>query len=195
MQSYSLTDLPYSYDALQPIISNEIMELHHDKHHAGYVNGTNASLEKLAKARAGELEISHKAIMRDLSFNLNGHLMHELFWTVMQAPKSDNKPNSEILSLIDTNFNSFDAFKTEFAEASKTVEGSGWAVLGIDSNKNMAVFQLEKHNFLGIAGFTPILANDVWEHAYYLDYKNDRGAYVNAWWDVVNWDEVLRRAK
>jgi len=192
---YTLSELPYSYDTLQPIISKEIMELHHDKHHAGYVKGTNSALEKLEQSHSGLLDIDHKAIMRDLSFNLNGHLMHELFWTIMQAPKSNNIPNSEMLTLIKNNFNTLEAFKNEFATASKTVEGSGWTVLGINKDNELAIFQLEKHNLLGISGFKPILVNDVWEHAYYLDYKNDRGAYVEAWWDVINWEEVLKSVK
>lgn len=192
---YSLQPLPYAYEALEPVISREIMMLHHDKHHAGYVNGANSALELLQKARSGEVTVNRKAVMRDLSFNLNGHLMHELFWSVMRPAQKDNKPTSEMAEHLVKNFGSVESFMTEFADASKTVEASGWAVLGKDELGNLAVFQLEKHNLLGLSGFTPILANDVWEHAYYLDYKNDRGAYVEAWWQIVNWDEVLKRFK
>ncbi len=190
---YSLPDLPYAYDALEPVISKEIMQLHHDKHHLAYVNGANAALEQLEKARKGETEINIKAVMRDLSFNLNGHLMHEIFWENMRAPKEDNMPEGEVLSLIEKNFDSFDAFRKEYSEAAKAVEGSGWVVLMKDEKKNLFIGQLEKHNLLGINGFTPVLVNDVWEHAYYLDYKNDRGAYVEAWWKVVNWENVANR--
>lgn len=190
MQKYNLLNLPYEYDALQAVISKEIMQLHHDKHHAGYVKGANTALEKLAKARTGEIEISRKAVMRDLSFHVNGHVMHDLFWKVMRAPKAGNLPSDNFKTVIDKSFGSFDSFKTEFADASKSVEGSGWGVLSKDKDGDLFVTQLQNHNLLGLNGFTPILANDVWEHAYYLDYKNDRGAYVEAWWDVVNWDMV-----
>jgi Fe-Mn family superoxide dismutase len=189
---YSLPELPYAYDALAPVISKEIMELHHDKHHLAYVNGANAALELLEKGRGGEA-INIKAVMRDLSFNLNGHLMHEIFWQNMRAPKDGNAPEGELKSLLEASFDSWDGFVKEFGDAAKTVEGSGWAVLAKDSGRNLFVLQLEKHNLLGINGFTPILVNDVWEHAYYLDYKNDRGAYVDAWWKVVNWDDVSAR--
>src|SRR5690606_30474097 len=172
-KTYSLPDLPYAYDALEPVISKEIMQLHHDKHHLAYVNGANTALEQLEKARKGEIEINIKAVMRDLSFNLNGHLLHEIFWENMRPAKDDNAPSGEVLSLLEKNFGSFDAFKKEYSDAAKAVEGSGWVVLMKDEQNNLFVGQLEKHNLLGISGFTPILVNDVWEHAYYLDYKND----------------------
>jgi Fe-Mn family superoxide dismutase len=191
---YSLPQLPYAYNALEPVISEKIMKLHHSKHHQGYVNGANAALEKLEKARKGEVEISVKAVMRDLSFNVNGHVMHELFWSVMRPFKEDNNPEGELKELIEKSFGSVQKFKNEFNEACKSVEGSGWGVLGIDADKNLLVYQLEKHNLLGLNGFSPILANDVWEHAYYLDYKNDRGMYVEKWWNIINWDEVSKRA-
>lgn len=190
MQKYNLLSLPYEYNALQPVISKEIMQLHHDKHHAGYVKGANIALEKLAKARTGEIEISRKAVMRDLSFHVNGHVMHDLFWKVMRAPKAGNMPSDNFISVINKSFGSFDSFKTEFADASKSVEGSGWGVLSKDKDGDLFVTQLQNHNLLGLNGFIPILANDVWEHAYYLDYKNNRGAYVEAWWDVINWEMV-----
>lgn len=190
---YILPTLPYAYDALEPVISKEIMELHHDKHHAGYVAGANKALEMLEKARNGKLEINRKNIMNNLSFNLNGHLMHELFWSIMRPFKDNNMPEGALKELIEKNFGSIKSFMNEFNDASKSVEGSGWAVLGIDKDKNLLIYQLEKHNMLGLNGFTPVLANDVWEHAYYLDYKNARGSYVEAWWGIVNWDEVAKK--
>lgn len=194
-KTYSLPDLPYAYDALEPVISKEIMQLHHDKHHLAYVNGANTALEQLEKARKGEIEINIKAVMRDLSFNLNGHLLHEIFWENMRPAVENNMPEGEVLELLEKNFGSFDAFKKEYSDAGKAVEGSGWVVLMKDEEKNLFVGQLEKHNLLGINGFTPILVNDVWEHAYYLDYKNDRGAYVENWWKIVNWEDVGKRLK
>ena len=169
------------------------MELHHDKHHAAYVSGANAAFDKLEKARKGEIEIDVKAVLRDLSFNLNGHVLHEIFWPNMKAPEEGNKPGGRIEDSLNKNFGSVDAFKKQFAAAAKSVEGSGWAVLASDANQNLCITQVEKHNLMHIAGFKPILVLDVWEHAYYLDYLNDRGSYVDKWWAVVNWKDVEKR--
>lgn len=190
---YELPALPYAYNALEPVISAEIMMLHHDKHHAAYVNGANAALEKLEKARSGEQEIDIKAVLRDLSFNVNGHILHEMFWETMRAPQDNNMPGADVSALLDKNFGSFEAFQKQFSAAAKAVEGSGWALLVSDHLQNLLMIQIEKQNLMNIAGYTPILGIDVWEHAYYLDYKNDRAAFVDAWWRVVNWDAVVRR--
>ncbi len=193
MIKFELKPLPYAYDALQPVISKRILELHHGKHHAGYVAWANAAAEKLEKARKGELEIDVKAILRDLSFNLNGHLLHELFWENMKAPEENNKPAGRVADAIDKNFSSFDAFKKQFSAAAKSVEGSGWAVLASDGEGTLYIVQVEKHNVNHIMGCKPLLALDVWEHAYYLDYLNDRGSYIDKWWGVVNWKDVESR--
>lgn len=190
---YSLTDLPYGYADLEPVISEEIMTLHHDKHHMGYVAGTNKALEILEKSRTGDEEINTKAVLKDLSFNMNGHLLHEIFWGNMRAPQKDNEPSAMLSKVFDESFGCIDYFKEEFSAAAASVEGSGWAALMKSDSNEFVVMQIEKHNLLGIAGFEPVLVLDVWEHAYYLDYKNDRKAYVDAWWDVVNWDDVERR--
>lgn len=191
---YELPDLPYSYSALEPAISEDIMMLHHDKHHKAYVDGANKALELLEGFRNGE-EINIKAVMRDLSFNLNGHILHDIFWKNMKKYSKGNTVNDELKYILETNFGSFDNFKKEFNEAGKSVEGSGWVTLLRNNEGNLLIMQVEKHNLLNIHGFKPVLVNDVWEHAYYLDYKNDRGAYLEAWWDVVNWDDVLERIK
>ncbi len=191
---YELPDLPYAYEALQPVISEDIMKLHHDKHHKGYVDGANKALELLEGYRNGN-EINIKAVMRDLSFNLNGHILHEMFWKNMKPYSKENTVNDEVKYILDTNFGSFDNFKKEFSDAGKAVEGSGWVTLLRDDSGKLIVMQVEKHNLLNIHGFKPVLVNDVWEHAYYLDYKNDRAAYVDAWWDIVNWDYVLEIIK
>ncbi|HVX92829.1 MAG TPA: superoxide dismutase [Candidatus Dojkabacteria bacterium] len=195
MQSirYELKPLPYDYSDLEPVISKEIMTLHHDKHHLAYVNGANSALELLEQAREGKATINTKAVLRDLSFNLNGHILHDIFWNNMRKPVENNMPEGKLLEMLNANFGSFDNFKKEFTEAGKTVEGSGWVVLGIDGEKNLLVYQLEKHNLLGLNGFKPLLVNDVWEHAYYLDYKNDRVAYIEKWWNVVNWEDVANK--
>ncbi|WKZ29797.1 MAG: superoxide dismutase [Candidatus Dojkabacteria bacterium] len=190
---YELAPLPYAYDALAPVISEEIMKLHHDKHHAAYVNGANAALEKLEKARNGEVEIDIKAVLRDLSFNVNGHVLHQMFWENMRAPQENNVPTGAVKEALEKSFGSVESFQKQFGAAAKAVEGSGWALLVADTDKNLMMIQIEKQNFMHVAGFTPILGIDVWEHAYYLDYKNDRGAYVDAWWKLVNWDDIERR--
>jgi Fe-Mn family superoxide dismutase len=193
IKKLELPPLPYNYDALEPIISKKVMELHHDKHHKSYVDGANAALEKLDKFRKGEIEIDIRATLRDLSFHMNGHVLHSIFWPNMKPPEENNKPGGKIADLINQNFGSFEAFKKEFGNAAKTVEGSGWAILVKDNEDNLYVIQVEKHNLMHIAGFKPLLVLDVWEHAYYLDYLNDRGKYVDSWWKVVNWDDVEKR--
>ena len=188
-----LPDLPYKYDGLAPVISKEVMTLHHTRHHLAYVTGANAAMDKLEKARSGEgLEIDYKATMRDLSFHLNGHKLHSIFWMNMRKPKKDNAPSGKLLEKIDEQFGSFDAFKTEFGGAAKVVEGSGWAAL-VQDGDDLHVVQIQNQNLMFVAETTPLLLLDVWEHAYYLDYKNDRGKYVDAWWQVVNWDDVAGR--
>ncbi len=194
MNRVSLPPLPYNYDALEPVISETIMRLHHDKHHQGYVNKANAAIDKLEKYRRGELELDIRATLRDLSFNLNGHILHSIFWPNMEPPTEDNTPGGLIGDKIDEFFGGFEAFKKEFEAASKTVEGVGWGLLVWDPlSEQLLVVQVEKHNLMHIAGSEVLLALDVWEHAYYLQYKNDRGSYVTNWWKVVNWDDVDNR--
>lgn len=188
-----LPDLPYKYDALAPVISKDIMMLHHTRHHLAYVTGANAAMDKLEKARAGEgMEIDFKATMRDLSFHLNGHKLHSIFWSNMRKAKKDNTPSGALLEKINEQFGSFEAFQTEFAGAAKAVEGSGWAAL-IVSDGDLHVIQIQNQNLMMVADATVLLLLDVWEHAYYLDYKNDRGKYVDSFWSIVNWDDVASR--
>ena len=188
-----LPDLPYKYDALAPVISKEIMMLHHTRHHLAYVTGANAAMDKLEKARAGEgMEIDFKATMRDLSFHLNGHKLHSIFWSNLRKAKKDNAPTGALLEKINEQFGNFEAFKTEFAGAAKAVEGSGWAAL-IVSDGDLHVIQIQNQNLMMVADSTVLLLLDVWEHAYYLDYQNDRGKYVDSFWNIVNWDDVASR--
>ncbi len=189
---YTQSPLPYAYEALEPVISREIMQLHHDKHHAAYVTGANTALEKLEKARAGEIEIDVKAVLRDLSFHANGHLLHELFWQVMQPMVENNMPDAEMTQLLDNSFGSFEAFQKQFASVAKTVEGSGWAVMYSTPNNELLLSTVEKHNLNHLPGYKTVLALDVWEHAYYLDYKNDRAQYVDKWFGIVNWNFVYK---
>lgn len=184
MKTLNIVPLSYPYEALEPVISRKIMELHHDKHYAAYVNGANAALEKPEKNRE---------VMRDFSFNYNGAKIHELFFANLRKPQENNLPTGKILEVINNNFGNFENFKKEFTIAATSVEGSGWAVLWKDEENNMSVGQLEKHNLLGLNGMKAILVLDVWEHAYYLDYLNDRKTYVENFWKIINWDDVESR--
>jgi Fe-Mn family superoxide dismutase len=195
-KKYVLPDLPYKYNALEPVISEEIMKLHHDKHHAAYVNGANAALEKLEKGRAvGFQGVDVKAVLRDLAFNASGHSLHAIFWPNMK-PGGGGKPGGKLADQITEDFGNFDSFKLQFSNAAKTVEGSGWGILAYDPlSGQLLTLQAEKHQNLTVQNTIPLLVLDVWEHAYYLQYKNDRGAYVDKWWEVVNWDNVQERFK
>ncbi|MDE1846150.1 MAG: superoxide dismutase [Candidatus Micrarchaeota archaeon] len=196
-KKYELPPLPYAYNALAPFISEKIMQLHHDKHHLAYVNGANAALEKLEKARKGEMQIDTRAVLRDFSFNLGGHTLHSIFWNNM-APegKRGGAENDQVAIKIREDFGSFEAFKAQFSDAAKTVEGSGWALLLYDKASDQLVLtQVEKQNMMHLPQLHILLALDVWEHAYYLDYLNDRAKYVEQWWNVVNWGDVEARFK
>ena len=195
---YELPKLPYDYGALEPYISAQIMQLHHDKHHLAYVNGANGALDKLEKARKGELQIDTKAVLRDYSFNFNGHVLHSAFWQCM-APSGKGvggTPSGMIADRIKADFTSFEAFKAQFSDAAKTVEGGGWALLVYEpETDSLVIAQVEKHNLGHLAALPALLVLDVWEHAYYLQYLNDRGKFVESWWNVVNWGYVENRLR
>jgi Fe-Mn family superoxide dismutase len=195
VKRYELPQLPYAYNALEPYIIEEIMRLHHTKHHQAYVNGANAALEKIEKAAKGEIQIDVRAVLRDLSFNLDGHKLHSIFWPNMAPPgKGGGKPGGAIADKINAEFGSFENFKKLFSDAAKTVEGVGWALLLYDPEVDRLVLtQIEKQNLMQLAELPILLSIDVWEHAYYLQYKNDRASYVDNWWNVVNWDDVEKR--
>jgi len=195
MEEYKLPDLPYAYNALEPYIDEATMKLHHDKHHAAYVNGFNAALKKLEEARAKGDFASVQALSKLAAFHGSGHVMHSIFWEVMCPKEKSAEPKSGALSdAITASFGSLEAFKKHFSEAAKAVEGSGWAVLAYEPiGKRLLVLQAENHQKLTVQGSVPLLVLDVWEHAYYLKYQNNRGSYVDAWWNVVNWAEVEKR--
>ncbi|MEM2237286.1 MAG: superoxide dismutase [Candidatus Caldarchaeum sp.] len=195
MKKYVLPQLPYAYNALEPYISAEIMTLHHTKHHQAYVNGANAALERLEKHRKGENPENIRGILRDLSFNLSGHKLHAVFWPNMApAGKGGGKPGGSIADQINKDFGDFESFKKQFSDAAKNVEAVGWAVLTYDAeSETLVIYQVEKQNFMHPPDLPLLLTLDVWEHAYYLQYKNDRAAYVDNWWNVVNWDDVDKR--
>ena len=198
MEKYKLKELPYAYDALIPYISAEVLTLHHDKHHAGYVNSANALLDKIADARKSGEVVDFKSISKALSFNVGGHILHEKFWKSMCPAKDcSGKPEGELAKAIEKEFGSFERFKIEFSETAKSVEGSGWAVLAFQRNHGkdgaLSVIQIEKHNANLYPDQKILLVLDVWEHAYYSDYKNDRAKFIENWWNIVNWNEVEKK--
>lgn len=194
---YELPPLPYAYDALEPYISKEIMTLHHTKHHQGYVNAANALQEKLWEAREKNTELDYKSVLKSLSFNVAGHILHSIFWNIMMKPEAGkNMPEGKIEEMIEEEFGSFERFKTEFSQAAISVEGSGWAALVWHEGwEKLMIMQIEKHNVNFYPEHKILLPLDVWEHSYYLDYKNDRAKFVEAFWNIIDWKEVEKRLK
>ena len=193
MADYTLPSLNYDYSALAPHISATIMELHHSKHHQAYVTGANAAIAATAEARdSGALGAVNK-LEKDLAFNLGGHVNHSIFWTNM-SPDGGDKPVGELAAAIDDFFGSFDKFTAHFTATAMGVQGSGWSVLAWDSiGERLIIQQFFDQQASFAAGTVPILLLDVWEHAYYLDYKNVRADYVKAFWNIVDWANVQQR--
>jgi len=193
MSVYQLPDLKYDYGALAPHLSARILQLHHDKHHAAYVNGANETLEKLAEARKSENFASINQLEKSLAFHISGHKLHTILWTNM-TPVSGVEPTGEIKTLLDTEFGGFDKFKKQFNAASAGVQGSGWGVLSWEPLAGkLIVNQVYDHQSEHAQGGVPLLVCDVWEHAYYLQYENRRADWIGAFWNVINWDDVNRR--
>ena len=193
MTTYTLPDLPYDYSALAPSIAGEIMELHHDKHHATYVKGLNDTLDKLAEARDKGDFGAIVGLEKTLAFNLGGHVNHSIFWKNL-SPDGGDKPDGELGAALDEYFGSFDGFQSHFTAAATTIQGSGWAILGWDALAgNLLVHQLYDQQGNLPAGQIPIVMLDMWEHAFYLQYKNVKPDYVKAWWNVVNWADAQAR--
>jgi Fe-Mn family superoxide dismutase len=193
---YSLPKLPYDYKALAPDISEEQLTLHHTKHHNAYVAGANALLQKFDAARKESADPDMKAALRELSFHVGGFRLHNLFFGNL-APAGNGgggAPKGELAKALDAEFGKFERFKKEFTQTATSVEGSGWAALSYcRTTGRPIIMQIEKHNVNVIPGFVILMVLDVWEHAYYLDYKNDRAKFVEAFWNIVNWDEVNKR--
>ncbi|HPE62760.1 MAG TPA: superoxide dismutase [Methanothrix sp.] len=191
---YTLPELPYGYDALEPHISEAQLRLHHDKHHAAYVNGANAILERLDKAREAGADLDMKATLKELSFQAGGHVLHSLFWSNLAPAAKACEPGGVLADALKREFGSVERFKKEFTTAAASTEGSGWAALAwCGMTKRPVIMQIEKHNVNVYPMFRILMVLDVWEHAYYLDYKNERGKFIEAFWKIVNWDEVSRR--
>jgi Fe-Mn family superoxide dismutase len=192
---YALPDLPYPYNALEPFISEIQLKIHHDKHHAAYVNGANAILERLDKARQSGTDLDMKATSKELSFQIGGHILHGLFWNnLIPSAKSSKEPKGILAEALKNEFGSIERFKKEFTTAAVSAEGSGWAVLGFcGQTRRPIIIQIEKHNVNVVPHQRILMVLDVWEHAYYLDYKNERAKFVEAFWNIVNWDEMGKR--
>ncbi len=197
--AFELAPLPYAYDALEPFIDTMTMQIHHDKHHAGYVSKLNAALEKhteLASWSVDDLLKKLNDVPEDIRTavrnNGGGTWNHNLFWKVM-APKAGGEPTGALAKAIESDFGSFTNFKAEFEKAATGRFGSGWAWLVSKAGKLSVVSTANQDNPLS-DGLTPLLGIDVWEHAYYLKYQNRRAEYISNWWNVVNWDEVARRS-
>jgi Fe-Mn family superoxide dismutase len=191
--TYSLPDLPYDYGALAPHIAGEIMELHHSKHHQTYVNAANDVLDKLAAARDTGDYGAIVGLEKTLAFNLGGHVNHSIFWNNL-SPDGGDKPTGDLAAALDEHFGSFDAFRAHFTAAATTIQGSGWAVLGWDTlGRRLLVHQLYDQQANLPAGQIPLVMLDMWEHAFYLQYKNVKPDYVKAWWNVVNWADAADR--
>lgn len=195
--AYSLPDLPYDYDALEPHIDARTMEIHHTKHHQGYTNKVNAALEghdfadldiEEVLGRINEVPADKKQAVVN---NGGGYANHKLFWTIL-SPNGGGSPDGELAADIKKTFGSFDKFKEEFSDAAGSRFGSGWAWLSVDGSGNLIVHSTPNQDSPLMDGYTPILGLDVWEHAYYLNYQNRRPDYISSFWNVVNWDQVAK---
>jgi superoxide dismutase, Fe-Mn family len=196
--AFELPQLPYAYDALEPHIDKETMNIHHTKHHNTYVTNLNNALQgneellsKTVEEVVANLDAVPEAVRTAVRNNGGGHANHALFWQTL-SPNGGGAPTGELADAISNKFGSFDSFKEEFAKAATTRFGSGWAWLSV-SNGELEVSSTANQDSPLMEGKTPILGLDVWEHAYYLNYQNRRPDYISSFWNVVNWDEVSKR--
>ncbi len=196
--AFQLVPLPYAYDALEPYIDTLTMQIHHDKHHAAYVNNLNTAIEKhpelgnkSVEALLSDLNSIPEDIRTAVRNNGGGTLNHNFFWEIM-GPNAGGQPSGDLAKAIESTFGSFSQFKTDFEKAGATRFGSGWAWLVRKSGKLSIISTANQDSPLS-DGFTPILGVDVWEHAYYLKYQNRRPEYLGAWWNVVNWSAVEKK--
>lgn len=198
IMAFELPQLPYAYDALEPHIDKETMNIHHTKHHNTYVTNLNNALEgnqellsKSVEEIVANLDAVPEAVRTAVRNNGGGHANHTLFWEIL-SPNGGGQPTGELADAITSKFGSFDSFKEEFAKAATTRFGSGWAWLAVNNGELEVTSTPNQDNPLS-EGKTPLLGLDVWEHAYYLNYQNRRPEYINSFWNVVNWDEVSKR--
>ncbi len=197
--AFELQPLPYAYDALEPYIDATTMQIHHDKHHAAYVNNLNAAIEqhsdlqsKSVEELVAQLNSVPEAVRTAVRNNAGGDFNHTMFWQIM-GPNGGGEPTGDIANAINTTFGSFDAFKQQFNDAGTKRFGSGWVWLVRSNQGNLQITTTPNQDNPLTEGHRPIFGNDVWEHAYYLKYQNRRPEYLNAWWNVLNWEEINRR--
>jgi Fe-Mn family superoxide dismutase len=192
-EKYILPDLQYDYGALEPHISGKIMELHHNKHHAAYVSNANATLDRLTEARTKEDFTRLAALERALAFNLSGHVLHSIFWRNL-TPKGGGEPSGELGSAIKRDFASFDKFKRQLIEVATSIMGSGWAALIWEPvSQQLLTTQIYDHQSNLSQGGVPLMVIDAWEHAYYLQYQNQKTAFFEAVWQLWNWEDIANR--
>jgi superoxide dismutase, Fe-Mn family len=193
MPEYSLPELPYDYAALEPHYWASVLELHHDKHHAAYVKGANTALEKLGEARAAEEFGTINQLQKNLAFNLSGHVLHSLFWQNM-SPEGGDRPEGELSAAVKESFGSFEAFRRQLSAAALNVQGSGWGALTWEPlGQRLIIEQVYDHQSNVGQGAPPLLVLDMWEHAYYLQYRNVKADWVDAFWNIVNWPDAAAR--
>src|ERR1700728_1069243 len=193
MADYTLPDLPYDYGALERHYSGEIVELHHDKHHAAYVAGANTTLEKGAESREKGGLRTIGGLEKTLAFNVSGHVLHSIFWKNL-SPDGGDKPDGDLGAALDEHFGSFDSFKAQLTQATTTIQGSGWGVLAWEPlGQRLLIEQVYDHQSSVGQGSVPLLVFDAWEHALYLQYKNVKADFVAALWNIVNWADVASR--
>jgi Fe-Mn family superoxide dismutase len=190
---YELPKLGYDYSALEPYYSAEVLDLHHNGHHAAYVKALNTTLEQLDAVRDSEDFTTITGLEKKLAFNLSGHVLHTLFWQNL-SPDGGGMPEGELAAAIDENFGSFDRLKRQLSEATTTVQGSGWGALAWEPlGKRLYVAQIYDHQDNIGQSSQPLLVLDAWEHAYYLQYRNAKAHYIEAIWHIVNWPDVAER--
>jgi Fe-Mn family superoxide dismutase len=190
---YTLPDLGYDYGALEPHISGQIMELHHTKHHKAYVTGANTALEQMAEAREKDSFGTVNLLGKNLAFNLAGHVNHTVFWQNL-SPDGGDKPDGDLGAAVDEFFGSFDAFRKHFTANALGIQGSGWSILAYDTlGQKLIIEQLYDHQGNLAQGQVPLLMLDMWEHAFYLQYKNVKADYVEAFWNIAHWADVAKR--
>ena len=193
MAQYKLPDLEYDFGALEPHISGRIMELHHDKHHAGYVKGANETLEKLDEVREKEDFTRLASLEKALAFHLSGHVLHSLFWRNL-APNGGGRPEGKLAHAIDRDFGGFEKFKRQMTEVAATVMGSGWSALVWEPvGRRLLTTQIYDHQSNLAQGGLPIMVLDAWEHAYYLQYQNRKTEFFDAIWSVWDWADIGAR--
>jgi len=190
---YALPKLTYGYDALEPHLSREQLELHHDAHHAAYVKGANDTLDKLDDARHERRFDYIGQLQKSLAFNVAGHVLHSLLWKNM-TPDGSGEPDGELAAALERDFGGFDAFKGQLSAAAAAVQGSGWGALSWEPlGQRLVVEQVYDHQGNTGNSTVPILVVDMWEHAYYLQYRNKKAAWLEAFWKLVNWNDVADR--